>query len=169
MTSGDILFYESSKCFHGRPHIFNGSWYSSIFVHYYPKYGWKETDHWLEASYAVPPQWITKPTHKFEIPLQMVATGMKEPTCPNDWCQSEHTIKWGGPAEHGYLMLPTGEKSPFVPKKIECKDDVSDCPMWASWSSNECKTNAGYMLVHCRKSCGSCTADNTNNNRADEL
>jgi len=37
LTSGDILFYESSKCFHGRPRKFNGSWYSSIFVHYYPK------------------------------------------------------------------------------------------------------------------------------------
>ena len=38
LTSGDLLFYESSKCFHGRPHRFKGSWYSSVFVHYYPKY-----------------------------------------------------------------------------------------------------------------------------------
>ena len=28
LTSGDILFYESSKCFHGRPRKFNGTWYS---------------------------------------------------------------------------------------------------------------------------------------------
>jgi hypothetical protein len=32
LESGDMLFYESSKCFHGRPHYFKGSWYSSIFV-----------------------------------------------------------------------------------------------------------------------------------------
>ena len=32
LTSGDMLFYESSKCLHGRPHTFKGSWYSSIFV-----------------------------------------------------------------------------------------------------------------------------------------
>jgi hypothetical protein len=29
LKSGDLLFYESSKCFHGRPHTFKGSWYSS--------------------------------------------------------------------------------------------------------------------------------------------
>ncbi len=28
LTSGDILFYESSKCFHGRPRKFHGTWYS---------------------------------------------------------------------------------------------------------------------------------------------
>jgi predicted 2-oxoglutarate/Fe(II)-dependent dioxygenase YbiX len=38
LTPGDILFYESSKCLHGRPRPFNGSWYTSVFVHYYPRY-----------------------------------------------------------------------------------------------------------------------------------
>lgn len=40
LESGDMLFYESSKCFHGRPHTFKGSWYSSIFTHYSPV-GWE--------------------------------------------------------------------------------------------------------------------------------
>jgi len=40
LTPGDMLFYESSKLWHGRPKRLNGSWYSSIFVHYYPKHGW---------------------------------------------------------------------------------------------------------------------------------
>jgi predicted 2-oxoglutarate/Fe(II)-dependent dioxygenase YbiX len=40
LTSGDLLFYESSKCLHGRPKTFNGSWYSSIFVHYHPTGEW---------------------------------------------------------------------------------------------------------------------------------
>jgi len=36
LAPGDILFYESSKCMHGRPKAFKGQWYSSIFIHYYP-------------------------------------------------------------------------------------------------------------------------------------
>jgi len=36
LESGDMLFYESSKCLHGRPRKFNGDWYSSLFVHYKP-------------------------------------------------------------------------------------------------------------------------------------
>ena len=28
LTSGDILLYESSKCLHGRPKRFKGSWYT---------------------------------------------------------------------------------------------------------------------------------------------
>jgi len=34
LTSGDLLFYESSKLLHGRPHTFQGSWYTSIFAHF---------------------------------------------------------------------------------------------------------------------------------------
>lgn len=39
---GDMLFYESSKCFHGRPIPFEGgegAYYTSVFSHYYPE-GW---------------------------------------------------------------------------------------------------------------------------------
>ena len=36
LEAGDMLFYESSKCFHGRPTKFNGSWYTSVFTHYQP-------------------------------------------------------------------------------------------------------------------------------------
>lgn len=28
LEKGDMLLYESSKCFHGRPRAFEGSWYS---------------------------------------------------------------------------------------------------------------------------------------------
>lgn len=51
-----MLFYESSKCFHGRPENFNGSWYSSIFVHYRPSsVEWTSRDAKLEGHYGVPP------------------------------------------------------------------------------------------------------------------
>jgi hypothetical protein len=32
LAPGDILFYESSKCFHGRPQKFIGSYYASLFM-----------------------------------------------------------------------------------------------------------------------------------------
>jgi hypothetical protein len=41
LESGDLLFYESSKCLHGRPKRFKGKWYSSLFVHYYPAVNWE--------------------------------------------------------------------------------------------------------------------------------
>jgi hypothetical protein len=44
LESGDLLFYESSKCLHGRPKKFKGKWYSSIFVHYYPANNWSVSD-----------------------------------------------------------------------------------------------------------------------------
>jgi hypothetical protein len=75
LKPGDILFYESSKCVHGRPTKFNGTWYTSLFVHYYPKYGWYYVDHELEAHYAVPPIWDKDPIGELTQPrLQMVET-----------------------------------------------------------------------------------------------
>lgn len=32
LAPGDVLFYESSKCFHGRPQKFIGSYYASLFM-----------------------------------------------------------------------------------------------------------------------------------------
>ena len=57
LTPGDVLFYESSKCLHGRPKIFNGKAYSSIFIHYYPSRGWDDTDKHMEGHYAIPAGW----------------------------------------------------------------------------------------------------------------
>jgi hypothetical protein len=79
LTSGDILFYESSKCFHGRPRPFNGSWYSSVFVHYYPTHGYKETFDKLAKVNRIPPHWADEPTSQYEIPLRMHGTTMEEP------------------------------------------------------------------------------------------
>ena len=119
LTPGDMLFYESSKCFHGRPHKFNGSWYSSLFVHYYPKYGWFEHNHALEGHYAVPPIWMGPEREvRHHRGLEMVGTSMREPECPNKWCRTKNTIKWSGPGEEGYWIAPTQERFPFHPKKV---------------------------------------------------
>lgn len=127
LTPGDMLFYESSKCFHGRPHRFRGSWYSSLFVHYYPKDGWYERNHELEAHYAVPPQWNQPPPSvRHQRRLEMVGTSMREPECPNQWCATKNTVKWSGPGEKGYWIDPTGGKHEFHPDAFNVPDDAKE-------------------------------------------
>jgi hypothetical protein len=157
LTSGDILLYESSKCFHGRPRTFNGSWYSSVFAHYYPKHGYKDTFNKREKVYAIPPHWNDEPTTHYETPITMHGTTMEEPSCPNGWCETQHTKKWSGPGEEGFLVVPTGEKIPFEPKKIVCEDINKECTNWVSWPTNECDKNPIFMLKNCRKSCNACS------------
>jgi len=168
LTSGDLLFYESSKCFHGRPRPFKGSWYSSVFVHYYPTFGYQENFDRNAKVDAIPPQWEDSPTTKYEIPLQMHGTTMEEPTCPNYWCNTINSKKWSGPGEEGYVINPDGTKRLLDPsrRKNGCKDKNDKCEEWASWDSNECENNAGFMKNNCPLSCGICTFGSMRN---DEL
>jgi hypothetical protein len=147
LTPGDMLFYESSKCFHGRPKVFNGSWYSSLFVHYYPKYGWFDQNHELEAHYAVPPRWAqqissspssdqqqqqqqqvdtsSESSRPTKIPrLEMVGSSMREPDCPNEWCGSLDSVKWSGPGEEGKWISPTFERFPFEPQHMTWNEEL---------------------------------------------
>jgi ShK domain-like len=157
LTSGDILFYESSKCFHGRPRPFNGTWYSSVFVHYYPTKGYKENYNANDRLFAIPPQhWKENPTTHYEIPLQMHGTTMEEPWCPNNWCNTLTSKKWSGPGEEGYVVDPDGTKRVMDASRIACLDKNDECEAWASWNSNECVKNSGFMSKNCRKSCGLC-------------
>jgi hypothetical protein len=117
LTPGDVLFYESSKCFHGRPRPLSGSWYSSVFVHYTP-IGYLDTiDPSLEAHYAVPPHWNdpeAAPTIALDetenaVPppprLRMAATSMSHPDCDGNWCVAKGTLKrWSGPGKEGYWI-----------------------------------------------------------------
>jgi hypothetical protein len=107
LTSGDMLFYESSKCIHGRPRRFNGSWYSNIFVHYSPT-DWDPEQAALEVSYSIPPTWdVLAPEDPGVEKLNMTGTGMREPNCPDWWCGTVDTVKWQGPAKEG-VVISTG-------------------------------------------------------------
>lgn len=114
LESGDMLFYESSKCLHGRPKTFKGQWYSSLFVHFYPSY-WDKQTKALESHYAVPPHWsesIPRRPHVEE--LVMVGTSMKEPDCDDKWCSKN--VVWSGPAKEGKVIStnhPEGEDFAF--------------------------------------------------------
>jgi len=104
LTSGDMLFYESSKCIHGRPRNFTGSWYSSIFVHYYPT-NWDTRNANLEGHYAVPPHWSDQsPPDPNLDELVVVGTGFHEPKCQDMWCALSQSVKWHGPAKEGVVM-----------------------------------------------------------------
>jgi hypothetical protein len=117
LTPGDILFYESAKCLHGRPRRFNGTWYSSVFAHYYPKYGWNDFNHDLESHYAVPPIWSFDPNGESQYEqLEMVGSSMREPQCPDNWCRAQDTVKWSGPAKEGYWIDPLFQKHEFHPE-----------------------------------------------------
>lgn len=120
LESGDMLFYESSKCLHGRPKVFNGSWYTSVFTHYRPDTDeWRNTDQLLESHYAVPPIWSDRDSsylsnyeqrtgEKIKSPLVMVGTSMKEPACEHNWCALENSVKYSGPTVYGEVLSTTG-------------------------------------------------------------
>jgi hypothetical protein len=100
---------ESSKVIHGRPRRFNGSWYSSIFVHYQPV-GWDMDKADLEPHYAIPAHWHT--AQKLDPRLEeliMISTSMYEPQCPDLWCGTKKTVKWKGPGIEG-KVITTGFK-----------------------------------------------------------
>jgi hypothetical protein len=115
LTPGDMLFYESSKCFHGRPTKFNGSWYSSLFIHYYPDIpDWVDLDWDREISTLIPPGWNDAPGWETHLPPLLVNSGaIREPTCLNDWCNLIDAIPWKGPAEMDFVITSGSRKLPL--------------------------------------------------------
>jgi hypothetical protein len=106
MEAGDLLLYESSKCLHGRPRRFNGEWYTSIFVHYYPR---QMKDQALDVHYRVPPHWgesvETEPVDTFE----MIDTYCKEPKCHDEWCALQGSVVFRGPGPgYGQVLTSNG-------------------------------------------------------------
>eukprot|EP01082_Thalassiosira_pseudonana_P002135 g2352.t1 g2352 contig11:1243640-1245470(-) len=125
LESGDILFYESSKCFHGRPQTFIGSYYASIFMHYRPAdYEAKVVEN--EIHYAIPAHWIDQlPPKEGLDELMMVGTSFKEPNCKNVLCSldessdnSKHTVSWHGPAPKGTIVTTGWDPMTMTPPGI---------------------------------------------------
>jgi len=54
LKEGDLMFYESAKCYHQRKIPMKGRYYASIFMHYRPK-NWTMTRD--EPRFAIPPYW----------------------------------------------------------------------------------------------------------------
>jgi hypothetical protein len=89
LQPGEMLFYESSKCIHGRPRPLNGKWYTSLFMHYRPR-DWTLTNN--DAKKLAEPLFESRaggpePLNEEELAsLQMRGTGFYEPGCKNEWC-----------------------------------------------------------------------------------
>ncbi|KAL3917064.1 MAG: hypothetical protein SGILL_004888 [Bacillariaceae sp.] len=109
LKPGDMMLYESAKNFHGRPTVFNGSWYTSLFVHFYPKEGWSRENHDLDSHYAIPPDWIkTVPNDTFP-ELKVVGTSMLEPSCEFSWCNLKKAKHVSGPGKYGEVLTTDGK------------------------------------------------------------
>jgi hypothetical protein len=124
LTAGDLVLYESAKAFHGRPHQFIGNWYTSLFIHYYPK-GWDRNSEW-EAHYAVPPAWdkeipATNPYPK----LSMVGTNFYEPECPDYWCNLQNAVQWEGPGTYGQVLTTGGKRFALFDDSDEVEESES--------------------------------------------
>lgn len=120
LESGDLLFYESSKCLHGRPRTFNGSWYSSIFVHYYPR-GWDTTNFNDELTFAVPPHWAEEWNGEEDNVEQLMIEDVAwiEPDCDDGWCALKDSKKWSVATELGQVHSPRGKvKLPLHPASV---------------------------------------------------
>mmetsp|Transcript_32418 Transcript_32418/g.82278 ORF Transcript_32418/g.82278 Transcript_32418/m.82278 type:complete len:185 (-) Transcript_32418:282-836(-) len=97
LEPGDMLFYESSKIMHRRPRRFEGSWYSSMFLHYQPV-GWDLATIAMDTTYRIPPDWdVTKPEEGLD-ELYTEIGRFFEPGCVDLWCGLKHAEQWRGPA-----------------------------------------------------------------------
>jgi len=111
LESGDMFFYESSKCVHGRPTKMKGEYYSSLFSHYYPT-DWNTQEIGLDIHYRIPSTdvWY-KPVAREEgddtDEMVLVSLCMKEPGCEDAWCGLKDAVKWYGPAP-GYGKVLSG-------------------------------------------------------------
>jgi len=112
LESGDMLFYESSKCMHGRPTKYFGDYYTSLFTHYSPVENW---DHVYEASYAHIPEEYGVPQKLDEGDDTVAAlfpdgTIVVEPSCDNSYCGLKNSIKWHSPAPgYGKTLSANGK------------------------------------------------------------
>ena len=109
LKPGDILLYESAKNFHGRPQQFRGEWYTSVFVHFYPKEGWiTKKDRDIESHFAVPPNWSEQEESPHPT-LKWKGTSSFEPDCPDYWCKLISAVELEGPGEYGKVLTARGK------------------------------------------------------------
>jgi len=98
LKPGEMLFYESAKCVHGRPRPLNGNWYSSLFVHYRPATWDIDTADAIKVVEPVFHESLSEegaarmkrdpPAGETDFqPLRMRGTGFREPGCEHEWCE----------------------------------------------------------------------------------
>lgn len=87
LQPGQMLFYESAKCIHGRPRPMKGRYYTSLFIHYRPT-DWRVTMGDAKAIVEPlfhAPDFVRRPSAAYD-DLRLTGTGYYEPDCPHRWC-----------------------------------------------------------------------------------
>jgi len=128
LESGDMLFYESSKCMHGRPKRMKNGWYSSLFIHYHPE-DWDGEKVIMDNHYRIPESWNEYTPRRVGglEELQVVESSFKEPECKDDWCGLKDTVKVRGPAPgYGKVLSAGGVVT-----------ELEDIPLEESFESDE--------------------------------
>ena len=131
LEPGDLLFYESSKCFHGRPQTFIGGYYASLFMHYRPvNYNHENINN--EIHYAIPQHWheTKEPKEGLDV-MKVVGTSFKEPNCKHLLCSldednemSKNTVNWYGPAPKGKVVTTGWNPTTMTPPESWDDDDL---------------------------------------------
>ncbi|KAL1505123.1 hypothetical protein AB1Y20_008882 [Prymnesium parvum] len=114
LRPGEMLFYESSKCLHGRPRTFRGRYYASIFVHYMPVDWGSRGVSTEDAMFAVPPSWLQDEDEGARATLEalgvqpealprlaLASTALYEPECEEKWCALGASVRLDPPRAAG--------------------------------------------------------------------
>lgn len=114
LNKGDLLFYESAKCLHGRPIPLDAGWYTSLFLHYSPLDWPFEEQNWA-PQYAIPDHWeerhpYTEEEEKMLPRIKMMDTAIIEPECPHTWCAADSAKIWQKETKFGIAMSSHGEE-----------------------------------------------------------
>lgn len=131
LEPGDLLLYESSKCYHGRPKRFRGEYYTSLFLHYYPVDRRPIDESELDTHYRVPPHWHEQSSPSPPIDddsatvvkdgFEMIDTFCREVNCEHEWCALRDSPVVQGPAP-GYGKVLTSSDRLIQLKLIPDKD-----------------------------------------------
>ena len=89
---------------------FNGAWYSSLFIHYYPTW-WDAKQVADDIMFRIPPSWSDKVKPRIDDVDAVIVRGtsFREPECEHDWCALKGAKKWKGPVEEGKILSGSGE------------------------------------------------------------
>lgn len=76
LKPGDMMFYESAKCYHKRSVPMKGRYYASLFLHYRPKTWTFDRD---LVIYGIPPHWLQQPKpqeSQVKVAFKLVASAL---------------------------------------------------------------------------------------------
>lgn len=129
LESGDLLFYESSKLLHGRPRTMNGEYYTSLFLHYYPK-NWEAERFLQDIHYRVPPSWVDAVLRidgDETSTLSVIDSTFKELECEDSWCGLVDSKKWYSDGlEYGQYL--SGDNKVKLLENIPRESEISKHP-----------------------------------------